>query len=302
MTELQGIRGRIFVVGAGAAGSSLARALASSGHAVDAVVSRTASRASDLASKTGARYGGDEYRYLDVADLVILAVPDDAIRVASSDLAGRREDWSGAVVCHLSGALSSAELGRLESLGALTASFHPMVSLQPESTPEVFKGARINIEGHDSAVEVCREMARAIGAMPFVIGHRTKQVIHMAATIASNYLVTLLAVASELLKNADVPPEEFEGLFRPLVEATLRNIRFESPARALTGPIARADAATLRTQLELVREHYTEYLPMISILASETIRAAAVSGRISLEESEDLLHLVGEIIESSSPC
>jgi predicted short-subunit dehydrogenase-like oxidoreductase (DUF2520 family) len=69
---------------------------------------------------------------------------------------------------------------------------------------------------------------------------------HATAVVASNHLVALLGQVQRLADAAAVP---FDA-FLPLVEATLHNCTDRGPAAALTGPVARGDAATVAAHLE----------------------------------------------------
>ena len=59
----------------------------------------------------------------------------------------------------------------------------------------------------------------AIGARPVAIDAAAKTVYHAASVFASNYLVTLHRVASELFHSAAAPP----AALRPLMQRTIEN-------------------------------------------------------------------------------
>ncbi|MBT8400814.1 MAG: DUF2520 domain-containing protein [Rhodothermia bacterium] len=290
---------RIYLVGAGAAGSAIARALSHAGLALTGIMSRRADRAAELAKELGVAMAGDRIERFRLPALVIIAVPDDAIMHVAEEVAATHEDWSHSVVCHLSGAQPAAALIALQERGADAASFHPMVSLHADSEPRVFRGARLNIEGDEPAVAVCKQLATSMGAVPGVVDADTKLAIHLAASIASNYVVTLVSVATELLEREGVTPSEFETLLGPLVRSAVQNISFEAPLEALTGPVSRGDITTVRNHLEFVKARHREFLSLIANLVAETTHGAVQQGRISLEAAESLLDLVHEIIESS---
>ena len=99
------------------------------------------------------------------------------------------------------------------------------------------------LDGAWAALTAETEDARATGiGLAELLGLRrsrsttpTRPLYHAGAAIASNYLVTLHRVASELLEAAGAPPEALE----PLMRRTIDN-GFE-----LTGPISRGDSSTL---------------------------------------------------------
>jgi len=67
---------------------------------------------------------------------------------------------------------------------------------------------------------------------------------------ASNYFVVVEAVAQRLLRHAGLSDAEAWQALLPLVEGTLENLSRQEPMAALTGPVARGDAATIRRHLE----------------------------------------------------
>ena len=79
---------------------------------------------------------------------------------------------------------------------------------------------------------------------PVVIADDDRAAYHAAASIASNLLVTLEAAAERIAATAGVDRE----LLLPLVRATVENWAELGPERALTGPVARGDEATVARQ------------------------------------------------------
>ena len=86
-----------------------------------------------------------------------------------------------------------------------------------------------------------------------------------AAVFASNYLVTLTALAASLEEIAGVP-DPFEAL-GPLQRATLENVHAVGPAVALTGPAVRGDDLTVERNLRALAEHAPEAVPAYVALA-----------------------------------
>ena len=72
---------------------------------------------------------------------------------------------------------------------------------------------------------------------------------HTALVLASNGRMALDAAAVRLLAEAGLDETEALDLLRPLIARTEENLRAATPAHALTGPVARGDARTVRSQL-----------------------------------------------------
>jgi predicted short-subunit dehydrogenase-like oxidoreductase (DUF2520 family) len=89
---------------------------------------------------------------------------------------------------------------------------------------------------------------------------------HAAASIASNFLLTLEDAAEVLLGTVGAD----RNLLIPLVRATVENwVSLGVPA-ALTGPIVRGDEATVARQRAAVAERAPELLALFDALADRT--------------------------------
>ena len=105
-------------------------------------------------------------------------------------------------------------------------------------------------------------LARTLGLEPFELADDARPLYHAGAAIASNYLVTLHRVASELFRAAGAPPEALV----PLMRRTIEN-GFE-----LTGPIERGDWETVEAHRRAIRAAAPELEPMYDVLAEVTAR------------------------------
>src|SRR5690348_1589790 len=97
-------RPTIAIVGPGRAGSTLARALTASGYYVAAIAGRHPDHARALAYEVTARPVSTPAAAAALAQLLILAVPDDSLSAIAGQLAAAEMDWEGKQVVHLSGA------------------------------------------------------------------------------------------------------------------------------------------------------------------------------------------------------
>src|SRR2546425_7411030 len=185
------------------------------------------------------------------AGVVILAVRDDAIRPLAEALARAGAIRSDQVVLHLSGAQGQEALGPLVGSHAALGSLHPLQTIsRPEHAAERLKGAWAAVEGMPRAVQAAEALAHDLGMRPFHLPSKAKPMYHASAVFASNYFAVVEAVAQRLLRHAGVSDAEaWEGL-RPLVRGALENLSSQEPMAALTGPVARGDAATIRRHLE----------------------------------------------------
>jgi predicted short-subunit dehydrogenase-like oxidoreductase (DUF2520 family) len=236
------------IIGPGRAGLGLALALAKAKLRVLGVHGRR-----ERTVPRGVRLStGATPPWLGEADVVILAVGDDALAALVADLAEAGALRAGTVVLHLSGARTSEVLAPLEAQGALTGSMHPLmtVSADPARAARHLRGATFVLEGGFDAVRAADGLVRALGGVPAMIAPEAKAVYHAGAVFASNYLVTVLAVAERLLGEAGMAAVTAREALTPLARATLENVVAQGPGAALTGPIVRGDAATVRAHRE----------------------------------------------------
>ncbi len=139
-----------------------------------------------------------------------------------------------------------------------------------------FAGAGAAIDGSTPrALELARELARRLGMVPVRIAPEDRVLYHAAASIASNFLVTLEAAAERLAAGVGVE----RGLLVPLVLATVENWAELGGERALTGPVARGDDDTVARQRAAIQDRAPELLELFDALADAT-RSLAVGREV----------------------
>lgn len=188
------------------------------------------------------------------ADAVLLCVPDHEIAAAAGLIA------PGPLVGHCSGATPLAVLEPHEAF-----SLHPLMTVAgPGPT---FAGAGAAIAGGTArALGFARRLAASLGMQAVEIDEADRPAYHAAASIASNFLITLEAAAERVAHSACMDRE----LLVPLVRATVENWAALGPERALTGPVARGDRATVAAQRAAVAERAGDLLPLFDAMVQAT--------------------------------
>ncbi len=282
------------LIGAGRLASVLGPALTKIGLSCEAVVNRSLEPAELLVE----RIGSGEARSLELSQsipgrLIIIAVPDDALASVTARLAHSDTDWTGRIVLHTSGVHSSEVLSALQGHGAATASFHPLQTFATEDEPSnIFKDLPVTIEGAEDARAVAEDIARRLGATPFHIRTDAKILYHAASVTASNYLVTLSALAEELYKATEPPGDTEHGLFKALAHQAIANAYTQGPGNALTGPVVRGDVDVLAAHLTEIEKRVPHLIPAYAIMATETVRLAVRSERLSADSASAMLDLL----------
>jgi predicted short-subunit dehydrogenase-like oxidoreductase (DUF2520 family) len=214
---------------------------------------------------------------LERARVVLVAVRDSQLDDALRELMAARLA-PGSVVLHASGSAEPEMLATMREAGHPAGTFHPLVPLaDPARAVEALAGAYIGIDGDGEARTVARALAERLGAHVVEIPAGGKAPYHAAAVIASNFPIVLVAIAERILVEAGVPPDSAAGAARSLLRQAIRNIESGDAARALTGPIVRGDAVTVRKHL-LALKSDPEALAVYRALSVAALELAQESG------------------------
>jgi len=169
------------------------------------------------------------------------------------------------MVGHCSGLSTLAPLAPHEAF-----SMHPLMTVAADA-PVSFAGAGCAVAAStERAHDVAIALARRLRMIPFAVADADRDVYHAAASIASNYLVTIEGVAERLGALAGVERE----LLVPLVRTAVENWARLGARRALTGPIARGDTTTAARQRAAVAARAPELLGLWDALAGATATLA----------------------------
>ena len=239
---------RIAFVGAGRVGSTLALAFSTAGWPVTAVASRDPERREQFRARvpTAATFERAE-DIVEAADLIFVTVPDDAIAGVASSL----RLYGGQGIVHTSGALSADVLAPALAAGSRAASFHPLVAFaDPARALADLAGATIAIEGDAALVGLLGRLAQAIGAQPVQLPPGGKAAYHAAAVLAAGGFIGLLDAIAELGRGAGLDETGALAIYGPLIRQSLANAATLGIGGALTGPLLRGDAGTVRGHLD----------------------------------------------------
>jgi predicted short-subunit dehydrogenase-like oxidoreductase (DUF2520 family) len=226
----------IAIVGAGRLGTALAAALGAAGLDVRGPLGR------------GATASGER--------VVLLCVPDGEIARAAAAVE------LGPIVGHCSGATGLGPLSPHEAF-----SLHPLMTVPANARPGILAGAGCAVDGTTArALKVAEDLAAVLGMNATRIAEEDRVAYHAAASIASNFLVTLEGAAERLAATAGVD----RALLAPLVRAAVEDWAERGAADALTGPIVRGDEETVARQRAAVAERAPDLLELFDALTGAT--------------------------------
>ena len=274
------------VIGTGRAGAVIGAALRRSGHEVVACSARgdiSRVRAEALLPGVPIVSPSEVARS---CDLLVLGVPDDALPDVVASVAS--EVQPGQIVMHLSGRHGLGVLAPLP--GVIPIAAHPVMtftgtSLDLDRLDDCPFGVTSTPEGASIAAALVMEM----GGDPVDVSDASRTIYHAALAHGANHLVTLVAQTLDLLAASGV--DEPERIARPLLLAALDNALREGD-RALTGPIARADHATVRAHVDQIPE--ADVARTYRALALATVDRARAAGTLTVADAASLRAILEE--------
>jgi predicted short-subunit dehydrogenase-like oxidoreductase (DUF2520 family) len=253
----------VVLVGRGRVGRTLAKRFAERGVRVALLAGR------GLASSARAR------TVLARARVVWITVPDPhvpAVEQAIAEALEGRAPRTLPIVAHSGGARGPAVLAACARRGAPVAVAHPAVSFGTTHTS--LEGTVFVLDGAPRATRRLATLVRTLGARPLtraVHGPR----YHAALALVANGAAALASAAAAILQTGEPALEEREAAHAlgTLLRSVADNVVRVGPRAALTGPIARGDAAAVARHLEALGP--TERADYVAV--SRLVLRAAVS-------------------------
>jgi len=281
----------IGIVGAGRVGSVLGAALAKARHRV------VAAYAVSVASRVRAHALLPDvplvtpHDVFDASDLVVLAVPDDALPALVEGLAATGSVRAGQIIAHTSGRYGTDVLEPATRAGALPLALHPVMTFTGTAVDlERLAGATFGVTAPEPLWPVAEALVLEMGSEPVRIAESDRTLYHAALAHGANHLVTLVNDAMDLLREAQVADPD--RMLAPLLSAALDNVLRQGDA-ALTGPVARGDAGTVAGHVAAIEEVAPEAVAAYIALARRTATRALASGRLRAGDAEPLLDALG---------
>lgn len=240
---------RIGIIGAGKVGTTLGKYLSIHGKNVTGFYSRTHESADEAATFAETETYSSLCKLVEKNDVIFITTPDGVIHQVWGDLL--HQDISNRIICHFSGSLSSHVFSGREEAGALGISMHPMYAFSDKfHSYEQFHTAYLTLEGDPEAVAVMKPMWEAIGHHVLTLKAEDKIKYHAAAAMASNEMLGLMQASLDILSECGFSEKDSMALLTPLVQGNIASMLEKGCVNALTGPVERGDAQTVRKHLQ----------------------------------------------------
>lgn len=295
MSGRTGPRLRVGVISAGRVGAVLGAALQRAGHqvvAVSAVSEASLRRAEELLPEAAVLPPDEVARQ---ADLVLLATPDDAISGLVRGLVATDSLRAGQILVHTSGAHGVAALAAAAEIGVLTLALHPAMTFTGRAEDVERLGnacmAVTATTADEAGWSVAEALALELGMEPVRVPEESRRLYHAALTHGANHLITLVNECAELLRSAGV--DNADRVMAPILSASLDNaLRFGD--RAITGPVMRGDAGTVRAHLAALNEADPAVVPGYRELARRTAERSERAGVLRADGAAEVREALDE--------
>ncbi len=239
-------------IGAGKAGCSLGRYFKECGLEVTGYYSRNLESARSASEFTDTTCFTSVGAVVDKSDIIFLTVPDGEIESVWNEV--KNFSIRLKIICHCSGALSSAVFSQNDkasaACGASCYSVHPLLAIRSRTESyEELSQAFFTIEGDEDRMKDVRHIFACTGNEVQVISARDKEKYHAGAVFVSNHVAALMEIGTSLLQECGFERERAEQVLQPLFLNNCQGIARDGVTEALTGPVERGDVSTVAKHL-----------------------------------------------------
>lgn len=232
----------ITVIGSGNVGTHLAKAFYQAGYQILQIWSREYDHAEHLANQVYAE-PVDKLRLLyPIADVVVVAVSDDALFDIALDL--RMRD---SLVLHTAGSVSLSVLRPISRRHGVIWSpqtFIRDVAMDYSQLPFCIEGSTAEVESQ------IRDLLQPVSQHIYTIDTQQRQWLHLAAVMTNNFGNAVNALAQDILQQHNLPFE----ILHPLITMTAEKIKHGGLWQQQTGPARRRDQKTIDNQRRLIAD------------------------------------------------
>lgn len=283
------------VIGAGVVGSSVAVTLFQKGYPIRGVCSKQGASAATLAAQVNGVQKDDPEDVLEEARIIFLTTPDREISNVAAKLAVSGKVHNEHIFIHMSGALPLSILAPLQEKGAGICSLHPLQAFAGvKKAVENLPGTWFALQHDGKTGEIGHQLVRDMGGQAFSIRDEQKALYHLGASMASNFLVALVHLASGIYGKIGLSREEAVQALMPLLKGTLDNIETMGSVQALTGPIARGDEETVRRHIKAFDQGDILFHQIYQSLGAYTVQVALEKGSINRDQAGPLNKILQE--------
>lgn len=250
-------------IGAGKVGFSLGKYLAEGGIPVTGYYSRSSKSAREAAEFTGTVCYEDLAGVVRDSDTLFITVPDGKIGKVWEQI--RNLPIKNKNICHCSGSVSSTVFFDAEEKGAFRYSVHPLCAVSDKYNSYKSIGRAVfSVEGSPEKLQEIKKIFGNTGNRVSVIDTDKKTLYHCAAVMVSNMMTALADIGLEMLEECGFSSPDAAKALTPLIEGNAEAIAAMGTEKALTGPVERDDAETIRKHISILNGETRELYIILS--------------------------------------
>ena len=188
------------------------------------------------------------------SDVLFLTVPDDSLEEVWNQLNSCH--FTDKIICHTSGVHSSEIFSGLDNHNSYGYSIHPLCAVNDKyKSHKDLSKIYFTIEGDKEKLDVMSDLFLRLGNKVNIIDTAEKTRYHLAATMASNLVVGLVDMAESIIPH---------DALVPILKSNMDHIVEDGTVNALTGPIERGDAKTVKMHLEALKDSEVDAYKAVS--------------------------------------
>lgn len=294
------MKNKVYIIGIGKAGSAFAFELYDIGYQINYLSDRNQKTLEAISSKINPLSVSNkiEKEFISRSDIVIISVQDRYLSNVIKEIENFNIDLNNKYFIHTSGSQSTDIFTGEKFNHRYLVSLHPIQTFDNIS----FKNERLleniyfGIEGGENAKKLAIEIIEKLNSKYVDIPKDKKYLYHSACVVASNFLVTLLNVSSEIMGSIGIEKGKVFEMFKPILDKTLSNISEHGLVNSLTGPFERNDIETISHHLSSLKKELPSLLPFYTLLGMETVKIAFKKESMDLKNVISILDLMNEYI------
>jgi predicted short-subunit dehydrogenase-like oxidoreductase (DUF2520 family) len=292
MTGAASLLGSVGVIGAGRVGAVLAAGLRDAGLGIAAVAGESAASRTRIETLLPGVRVDKPTAVARSCDLLLLTVPDDALDNVVRMLAASGALAADQYVVHTSGRHGLQVLQPALDVGARGIAMHPAMTFTGTDLDVArLAGCVFGVTCAGPERHVAESLVSLLGGFLIWLPEEQRELYHAALAHGANHLVTLVAQSMDALRAAG--STDPAAMLRPLLTATLDNALSYGDA-ALTGPIVRGDAQTVRAHLRSLLASAPATLESYVVLARATASRAVAAGQLEPRRAAAIFELLDD--------
>jgi predicted short-subunit dehydrogenase-like oxidoreductase (DUF2520 family) len=241
---------RILIVGPGRVGRAFAHRLAAGGRCRVSLCGRDAARTATVAASLG-DVGVATLAEVAAAHVVVFAIGDPELPAAIAAAAAAAAPRTCSLWLHTSGRCGLEVFAGVAGNGLRFGALHPVAPFADDDrTGAALQGAPAVIEGPARSQRLLHRLCAWLGLAPVLLPPGADRVLyHAACALAANGATALRALVDRTFAASGLPAPAAARLADALMQAAVTGCRDRGPVAALSGPVRRGDADTVRRHL-----------------------------------------------------